>query len=116
MKNNINKSIAILVIGLFMSFTISAKENGNPKVVTISDANQVIKEHVIFPNVLMNFNQEEKVNVVFTVNEAGFVNLAIASSSNEALKKSIESQFLKLKIKNLKANNAYSVVINFKTI
>ena len=116
MKININKSITVLALALFFSFTISAKEDGNPKAITMTDANQVIKEHVIFPNVLLNYSQEEKVNVVFTVNELGQVNLAIASSSNDALKKSIESQFLKLKIKNLKANNAYSVVINFKTI
>ena len=35
---------------------------------------------------------------------------------NENLKKSIETQFVKLKLNNLKANNAYSVVFNFKTV
>ena len=69
-----------------------------------------------FPNLIMNFNQVEKVNVLFTVNETGEVNLVVANTANETLKKSIESQFMKLKLNNLKANNAYSIVFNFKTI
>ena len=64
----------------------------------------------------MHFNEEEKVNVVFTVNEIGEVNLVVANTTNESLKKSIETQFMKLKLNKLKANNAYSVVFNFKTI
>ena len=95
---------------------INAKSNENPKSVLISDANKTIKEHIKFPNLLMHFNEEEKVNVVFTVNEIGEVNLVIANTANESLKKSIEGQFMKLKLNKLKANNAYSVVFNFKTI
>lgn len=116
MKTIIKKSIVLLAAGLFFCFNSNAKENGTPKLIEVSDANKTIKEHIKFPNLLMNFNQEEKVNVVFTVNETGQVNLVIANTLNENLKKSIESQFMKLKINNLKANNAYSVVFNFKTI
>ena len=54
--------------------------------------------------------------MVFTVNETGNVNLVVVNTTNENLKKSIETQFVKLKLNNLKANNAYSVVFNFKTI
>lgn len=116
MKKILKKSIAILAVGFLFSFNVNANDNENPKTVIIADANKTIKDHIKFPNLLMNFNQVEKVNVLFTVNEIGEVNLVIANTTNETLKKSIESQFMKLKLNNLKANNAYSVVFNFKTI
>jgi len=116
MKKILKKSIAILTVGFLFSFNVNAKENENPKTVIIADANKTIKEHIKFPNLIMNFNKAEKVNVLFTVNETGEVNLVVANTTNETLKKSIESQFMKLKLNNLKANNAYSVVFNFKTI
>ena len=115
-KTIIKKTIAILAVGLLFSFNRNAKKKDGPITISVSDANKTIKEHITFPNLLMNFNHEEKVNVVFTVNEAGRVNLVIANTLNDGLKKSIESQFMKLKINNLKPNNAYSVVFNFKTI
>ena len=115
MKTIIKKSMALLAVGILFSFNISAKNDGTPKTVIIADANKTIKEHITFPDFL-NFAKEEKVNVVFTVNETGNVNLVVVNTSNENLKKSIESQFVKLKLNNLKANNAYSVIFNFKTI
>ncbi len=116
MKAIFKKSIVLLAAGLFLSLTIKAGENETPRTIVISEAHTTIKEHIKFPNFLMNYAKQEKVNVVFTVNETGEVNLVIANTTNEMLKKSIESQFLKLKLNNLKANNAYSVVFNFKTI
>jgi hypothetical protein len=116
MKTIFNKTIIIITAGLFLSMNINAKDNENPKSVLISDASKTIKEHIKFPDFLMHFNEEEKVNVVFTVNEKGEVNLVLANTSNESLKKSIESQFVKLKLDKLKPNNAYSVVLNFKKI
>ena len=116
MKTIFNKTIIIITAGLFLSMNVNAKDNENPKSVLIADASKTIKEHIKFPNLLMDFNKEEKVNVVFTVNEIGNVNLVVANTTNENLKKSIETQFAKLKLSNLKANNTYSVVFNFKTI
>ena len=115
MKSVLKKSITFLVFGILISLNVNAKANETPSI-TISDANKTIKEHIKFPNLLMDFNKEEKVNVVFTVNETGNVNLVVVNTSNENLKKSIETQFIKLKLNNLKANNAYSVVFNFKKI
>jgi hypothetical protein len=93
MKTIIKKSMALLAVGILFSFNISAKVDGTPKTLVVADA-----------------------NVVFTVNEIGNVNLVVVNTTNEKLKKSIETQFTKLKLSNLKANNAYSVVFNFKTI
>lgn len=115
MQTIFKKSIAYLAIGILFSLQVNAKIDGTPSV-SISDANKTIKERIKFPNLLMDFNKEEKVTVVFTVNELGNVNLVVVNTSNENLKKSIETQFVKLKLSNLKANNAYSVVFNFKTI
>ncbi len=116
MKKILKKSMAVLAAGILFSFNVNAKENENPKTVIIADANKTIKEHIKFHDLSMNLNQAEKVDVLFTVNEIGEVNLVIANTTNEILKKTIESQFMKLKLNNLKANNAYSVVFNFKTI
>lgn len=116
MKKILKKSMAVLAAVILFSFNVNAKENENPKTVMIADANKTIKEQIKFPNLFMGLNQIEKVNVLFTVNETGEVNLVIANTTNETLKKTIESQFIKLKLNNLKANNTYSVVFNFKTI
>ncbi|MBC7695291.1 MAG: hypothetical protein H7141_07600 [Burkholderiales bacterium] len=114
MKTIIKKSFTMLAIGFL--FSLNLKANENPKSILLSETNKAIKEHIKFPNLLLHFNQEEKVNVVFTVDEIGKVNLVIANTTNDSLKKLIESQFMKLRLENLKADNAYSVVFNFKTI
>ena len=116
MKTLIKKSVIVFATGLLMSLTARAGGNEPPKNISISGASKTIKDHVKFPNLLLDFSNEEKVNVVFTVNEEGRVNLVIANTSNEILKKSIETQFSKLVLKQLKANNAYSIQFNFKTI
>ena len=87
MKTIFKKTILLVTAGLFLSTNIHAKDNENPKSVLIADASKIIKEHIKFPNLLMHFNQEEKVNVVFTVNETGDVNLVVANTQNESLKK-----------------------------
>jgi len=79
-------------------------------------ASRTIKECIKFPNLNMYNISEAKVNVVFTVDEAGRVNLVIANTENQGLRKSIEEQFLTLSLKQLKANNAYSIQFNFKTL
>lgn len=116
MKTLVKKTIALVTAGILFAINANAKDNENPKSALITDASKNIKEHIKFPDLLMHFNQEEKVNVVFTVNETGEVNLVVANTTNESLKKSIEAQFMKLKMDKLKANNAYSVVLNFKKI
>lgn len=111
----IKKSSVLITAGILASFSANAKVDVTPSV-TISDASKTIKDHIKFPNLVMDFNKEEKVNVVFTVNETGNVNLVVVNTLNENLKNIIQTQFVKLKLSNLKANSAYSVVFNFKTI
>jgi DNA/RNA endonuclease YhcR with UshA esterase domain len=116
MKTIFKRSVMALAAGILFSVSLNAKTDENPKTVIIADAHKAIKEHVKFPSLVINYGQEERVNVVFTVAEGGNVNFVIANTSNETLRKTIESQFMKLKLSSLKANNAYSVVFNFKTI
>lgn len=117
MKTLIKNSVIVFAAGLLISLTAKAGGNEPPKNILISDASKTIKEHVKFPNLLLlSYKQEEKVNVVFTVNEEGQVNLVIANTANEVLKRSIETQFSKLILKQLKSNNVYSIQFNFKTI
>jgi hypothetical protein len=57
----------------------------------------------------------QKVEVVFTTNESGDVNLAIAKTENKELKQSIETSFAKLHLNNTKANTAYSIIVNLQS-
>lgn len=113
MKTAIKKTMIILVSGLLISFNSSAKNKNS--INTINSVSE-IKNHFIFPSFVQDANQIESVNVVFTVNETGNVNLVIANTTNLILKQSIESQFSKLKFTQFKANNAYGIDFKFKTI
>ena len=64
MKTIFNKTIIIITAGLFLSMNVNAKDNENPKSVLIADASKTIKEHIKFPNLLMHFNDEEKVKKI----------------------------------------------------
>jgi hypothetical protein len=116
MKTIIKKSLIIFsTCLLFNGNNIMASNEATPtkKIVNTST---LIKEHLFFPSLKINAGNEQKVNVVFTVDELGQINLVIANSKNELLKQSIEAQFKKLTLKNLEPNNAYSIILNFKTI
>lgn len=116
MKTQILKTIAAVATGLILSFNAHAK--GNPTTdkgmgtITINE----IKSHVMFPNFIQKTNHTEEVKVTFTVDESGKVNFVYANTSISSLKQSIESQFSKLTLSQLKSNNAYSIQFNFKTI
>ncbi len=109
------RSFMLIASGLLICISTVARAGETP-LTTEGDAAKIIKEHIKFPNFTIYTAHEEKVNVVFTVNENGSVNLVIANTTNVDLKRSIEKQFLKLTLKQLKANNAYSIQFNFKTI
>lgn len=110
------KGLLALITGILLSTATFAKAGETPPTADAGSAAKTIREHIKFPNFNIYQAPEEKVNVVFTVNENGQVNLVIANTGNAILKKTIEDQFLKLTLKQLKANNAYSIQFNFKTI
>lgn len=80
------------------------------------EAEKTIKEHVKFPKLILPVQQNEKVEVVFTTAENGKVNFVLAKTKNQTIKNEIEKQFQSLTLNKLKANMAYSIVFNFKTL
>ncbi len=116
MKTTIKKSLIILSAGLLIAFKTQAKEIGNPNTTIGVNVLKEIKNQITFPNFIQETNHTEEVKVVFTVNEIGKVNLVIANTTNIFLKQSIEKQFMKLTLNQLKANHTYGIQFNFKTI
>lgn len=117
MKNTINRVIKSAGLFSLLILGLNAKASVNPigNEIVINAGNE-IKHHLSFPNILMNVNKSEKVEVVFTTSENGKVNLVIAKTENEILKREIEKQFLELVLDKLKSNVAYSIVFNIKKI
>lgn len=111
------KGLLALLSGIMFSLSAVAANTGNtPANSDVVSASRIIREQVKFSSLSTYQALEEKVNVVFTVNEAGHVNLVIANTKSQALKTAIEEQFRKLDLRQLKANNAYSIQFNFKTL
>jgi hypothetical protein len=103
------KAAALIALTLG-SFTINANTGSD----TLKETEKTIKQNVSFPK--LNSTDNEKVEVVFTTSETGKVDFVLAKTKNENLKKEIEKQFSGLTLNKLKANVAYSIVFNFKTI
>jgi hypothetical protein len=106
------KATALVALTLG-SFFLQASNGSDPSIET----EKTIKEHVKFPKLILPLQQQEqKVEVVFTTSENGNVDFVFAKTDNQEVKAEIEKQFSKLNLNKLKANVAYSVVLNFKTI
>jgi hypothetical protein len=104
--------VAALVALTLGSFLLKAN-NGNE---VAMETEKTIKENVKFPKLILPIQQQQKIEVVFTTGENGNVNFVFAKTDNKEAKSEIEKQFAKLNLNKLKANVAYSVVLNFKTI
>lgn len=113
MKTALLKTIVALAGFIFLAGQpLSANSyTGSP---SLKEVSKTISASLHFPAELKKTGTEEKVNVVFTVDANGEVNLVIADAANPILKQSIEQQFRKLTLAGLKPNNAYSVILNFK--
>jgi hypothetical protein len=101
-----------LALALTVTAFFARANNGNENI----SAEKTIKEHVKFPNLILPVQKTERVEVTFTTGENGKVNFVIAKTDNQQLKQTIEKQFSELTLSQLKANEAYSIVFNFKTL
>lgn len=113
-KNITNRAIkvtSIVALSLGSFFMNAANFNNGAE-----ESEKTIKEHVKFPKLILPVQQHEKVEVIFTTNEKGKVDFVLAKTKNQFIKTEIEKQFLELTLNKLKANVAYSIVFNFKTI
>ncbi len=118
MKKQANITVKVLKASLVIALTLGSflvkATNGNEVAI---ETEKTIKEHVKFPKLILPVkHQEQKVEVVFTTSENGNVDFVLAKTDNKEVKAEIEKQFSKLNLNKLKANVAYSVVLNFKTI
>ncbi len=113
----LKKGLLAMLSGILIGTSAMAAPAGEkPMGADAESASRTIKESIKFPNLNTYNVSEARVNVVFTVDEAGRVNLVVANTENQGLRKFIEEQFLTLSLKQLKANNAYSIQFNFKTL
>lgn len=107
------KATALVALTLG-SFFLHANNGGTDASI---ETEKTIKEHVKFPKLILPVKeQHQKVEVIFTTSENGNVNFVLAKTDNKEIKEEIEKQFSKLNLNKLKANVAYSIVLNFKTI
>jgi membrane-bound lytic murein transglycosylase MltF len=113
---NINSQIikVTTIVALTLGSLYIKANNGLNE--TAAETQKTIKEHVKFPKFIMPIQKSEKVEVVFTTAENGKVNFVLAKTENKIIKTEIEKQFQELTLNKLKANVAYSIVFNFKTI
>jgi hypothetical protein len=113
LQQQLKVGLALLGFVLF-STTPALAHNG--KINGIEEAEKQIKNHVKLETPIAPIHQTQKVEVVFTLNEKGVVNFALAKTENQSVKQEIEKQFSELHFSSLKADVAYSIVINFKTL
>ena len=113
-KNISNKVIKVTAVVALTLASVLLKANTGNEVALQTE--KTIKQHIKFASLVLNETQNEKVEVIFTTSENGKVDFVLAKTKNETLKKDIEKQFLGLTLNKLKANVAYSIVFNFKTL
>ncbi len=118
MKTGVKNMTAgiVKVTGIF-ALTLSAYfMNAGNVPAKLGETETAIKQQVKFPSLILPTAKTEKVEVVFTTAANGKVDFVLAKTQNDILKKELEKQFLGLTLNKLKANVAYSIVFNFKTI
>lgn len=96
----------ILLSTAFLSLNMSANN-------TAEEAQKEIREKIHMDQSVCG--SENKVEILFTTDEKGTVNFALAKTTNETLKKEIEKQFQTLHFNQLKKDAVNSVTLNFKT-
>lgn len=110
MKTLKNK-IAYLVLALVLCLNGFSYNNGGQM-----EAVKVSVQKEIQAGIHLAIEKSEKVDVLFTTDENGKVNLAIAKTGNETLKKAIEANFMKLSLSGLVPDNCYSITLNLKLV
>lgn len=107
------KTLKLMIAAVFVSLTLTGLAGTGGDGTTEKE----IQKHLSFPNILLPINKTQcnKIDVVFTTNENGQVNLVIAKTENESLKKEIEKNFSKLVLKTTKPNVCYGVTLKLKT-
>lgn len=122
MKSIFNHFKKTIILGVLALTSWVTKAETTPTTKTFcSQLQKNIREHIkLSPQVIMLsqplHKNEYRVEILFTTNQTGQVNFALAKTSNSKLKTEIEKQFMTLKIASLKNDVVHSVILNFKTL
>ncbi len=105
--------LIVMITALFLSHMAMNANNGTGE----STESQIQKQLSIQPlNTAAPKNTDIKVEVLFTTDVNGKVDLAIANTNDQTLKKEIEKNFMKLTLKDTKPNVCYSITLKLITI
>lgn len=113
LKTKVIKTSAVLLF-TFSAFLSNANNTNESALKT--EASKSITQQINLSDLSFVAKQNERVEIVFTTAENGTVNFVLAKTKNAVLKSEIEKQFSQLNLNTLKANVAYSIVFNFKTL
>lgn len=121
MKTSIQLKLVLLCIGTLFTLQSLKASNGFNEGPKKTETEKTIQHYFKFPQILMpqlapTKNEVVKVEVLYTTNAKGEVTFALAKTENQELKKEIESQFLKLKIKQVQTEVVNSVILQFRSI
>lgn len=121
MKTSIQLKLVLLCIGTLFTLQSLKASNGFNEGPKKTETEKTIQHYFKFPQILMpqlapTKNEVVKVEVLYTTNANGEVTFALAKTENQELKKEIESQFLKLKIKQVQTEVVNSVILQFRSI
>ncbi len=106
------KLIALITVMMLGNTTMNAN-NGTGE----TTESQIQKQLSIQPlTTVTPKNTDVKIEVLFTTNEKGEVDMAIAKTQDTELKNAIEKGFMKLMLKNTKPNVCYGITIKLKTL
>ncbi len=102
-----------VITALFLSNSVMNATNGAGE----STESQIQKQLTLPSlNATTPMNEVVKIDVLFTTDENGKVDLAIANTNDPLLKKEIEKTFMKLTLKNTKPNVCYGITLKLITI
>lgn len=110
--------MAAFVCPAFIALSTPLPVTGNT---ATAESKKTIREYFKFPQILAAREEVKNVSnntveVLFTTNDKGQVNFALAKTQNGDLKHEVEKQFYKLYLPKLKQDVVHSVVLNFKTL
>lgn len=104
----------IIIASGFILLSLTANASTFPETTYKTASGKTIHSSLKVPSALGIKNQQ--VEILFSTDEKGMVNFALAKTSNQLLKKEIEKQFYSMHFSDLKPEMINSVVVNFKTI
>lgn len=103
------KTIKTIITVVALLSTVISYANGNEG----TSVNTDIQKELYTGN-SFGIKRSEKVNVIFTTDFSGKVDLVIVNTDDAELKKAIEEKFSRMQFKGLKTDVAYGITLDFR--